>query len=71
MVSRGYLHFDSSTSEFRNRAFITHLARIITGFIKVFPLGCCSLFTGDIIASVFRNQVTLSCKCIGKCPRFY
>ena len=71
MVSRGYLHFDSSTSEFRNRAFITHLARIITGFIKVFPLGCCSLFTGDIIASVFRNQVTLSCKCIGKCLRFY
>ena len=45
----GRLHLDSSIKEFNYRAFKTilsnfSLATIITGFIKVSPLGCCSCF---------------------------
>ena len=52
--SMGQLHFDSSISELRNLASKTifndsPLARMITGLMKVLPLGCSSLFTGDII----------------------
>ena len=41
------------------------LARIITGLIKVFPFGCSSLFTGDMISYCSRMSsylLTLSCK---------
>ena len=35
------------------------LARIITGLIKVFPFGCSSLFTGDIIWYCSRMSSSL------------
>ena len=41
------------------------LARIVTGLIKVFPFGCSSLFTGDMISycsGMSSNLLTLSCK---------
>ena len=68
--SMGQLHFDSSFSELRNLASKTifndsPLARMITGLMKVLPLGCSSLFTGDIISycsKIFSNLFTLSCK---------
>ena len=44
------------------------LAKIITGLIKVFPFGCSSLFTGDMVSYCSRkssNLLTLSCKWIG------
>ena len=67
------LHLDSSISELRYLASRTifnnfPLARIITGLIKVFPFGCSSLFTGDIISYCSRmssNLLTLSWKRIG------
>ena len=53
--SIGQLHLDSSMVELRYQASRTvfsdsPLARIITGLIKLFPFGCSSLFTGDIIS---------------------
>ena len=73
MGSMGQLHFDSSISELRYLASRTifsdsPLARMITGLIKVFPFGCSSLFTGDIIlycSKISCNRFILSCKCIG------
>ena len=70
--SIGQLHLDSSMSELRYLASRTifsdsPLARIVTGLIKVFPFGCSSLFTGDIISYCSRtssNLLTLSCKWI-------
>ena len=44
------------------------LARMITGLIKVFPFGCSSLFTGDMISDCSKMSsilLTLSCKWIG------
>ena len=41
---------------------------MITGFMNVLPVGCSSLFTGEMISycsSISRNRLTLSCKCIG------
>ena len=41
------------------------LARILTGLIKVFPFGCSSLFTGDMISYCSRMSnfvLILSCK---------
>ena len=70
MGSIGQLHFDSSISELRYLASKTifsdsPFAKMITGFIKVLPFGCSSLFTGEIISyrsKMSSNQVTLSCK---------
>ena len=44
------------------------LARIITGLVKLFPFGCFSLFTRDMISYCSRMSskiLTLSCKWIG------
>ena len=69
----GKLHFDSSISELRHLASKTifsdsPFARIMTGFMKVLPFGCSSLFTGDMISycsKTLSNRLTLSCKWIG------
>ena len=81
MGSLGQLHLDSSMSELRYLAsrtvftdssdfshFSDPLARIITGFIKVFPFGRSTLFTGDIISycsKMSSSLLTLSSKRIG------
>ena len=70
IVSMGQLHFDSSISELRYLASKTifsdsPFARMITGLMKVFHLGCSSLFTGEIISycsKMSSNLFTLSCK---------
>ena len=70
MGSMGQLHFDSSISELRYLASRTifsdsTLARMITGLIKMFPLGCSSLSTGDMISynsKMSSNLLTLSSK---------
>ena len=70
MGSIGPLHFDSSISELRYLASKTifsdsPFARMITGLIKVLPLGCSSSFTGEIISycsETSSNMFTLSCK---------
>ena len=67
--SIGQLHFDSSISELRYLASKTifsdsPFARMITGLMKVFPCGCSSLFTGELISycsKISRNLFTLSC----------
>ena len=67
------LHLDSSVSELRYLASFTifidsPIAKIITGFMNVFPSGCSSLFIGEIISYCSRvssNLLTLSCKRIG------
>ena len=41
------------------------LARMITGLIKVFPSGCSSFFTGNIVSycsKLSSSLFTLSCK---------
>ena len=51
--SMGQFHFDSSISDFKYRATKTILrdslmARLMTEFINVFPMSCCSLLTSEI-----------------------
>ena len=68
--SSGNLLFDSSIGDLRYHTSrtifnVSPLARIIKGLIKVFPFGCCSLFTGEIIlfcSRMSRSLFTLSCK---------
>ena len=72
----GQLHLDSSISELRYLASKTilifsdtHLARAITGFMKLFSFGCSSLFSGEIIPYCSRmsyNLFTLSCRRVDK-----
>ena len=72
MSSMGQLHFDSSISDLRYLASRTifsdsTLARMVTGSIEVFPFGCSSLFTGDMISYCSKkssNLLTLSSKWI-------
>ena len=59
----GQLHLDSSVSELRYLASRTifndsTLERIITGLIKLFPFGCSSLFTGDMISFCSKMSST-------------
>ena len=66
----GQLHLDSSISELRYLASKTifsdsTFAKMIRGLINLFPFGCSSLFTGDIIlycSKISNNLLTLSCK---------
>ena len=66
----GQLHLDSSIRELRYLASKTifndsPFAKIMTGLIKVFPFGCSSLFTGDIISycsKISNSLLTLSCR---------
>ena len=53
--SIGQLHLDSSMSEMRylsSRTIFNHssFAKMVTGFMKVLPFGCFSLFTGELIS---------------------
>ena len=73
MSSIGKLQLDSTMSELRYLASRTifsdsTLARMVTGLIEVFPFGCSSLFTGDMISYCSKkssNLLTLSSKWIG------
>ena len=66
----GQLHLDSSISELRylesRTIFIgSPFAKMITGFMKVLPFGCSSLFAGEMISycsSIPSNRLILSCK---------
>ena len=66
----GQLNLYSSMSELRYLASKTifkdsPLAKIAIGFMNVFPFGCSSLFTGEIISlcsCMSSNLLTLSCK---------
>ena len=66
----GQLHLDTSMRELRYLASKTMLNdspldRIITGFMNVFPFGCSSSFTGEMISycpNMSSNLLTLSCK---------
>ena len=66
--SIGQLHFDSSISELRYLASETFFNDSpFARMIKVLPLACSSLFTGDIFlycSKTLSNRFTLSCKCI-------
>ena len=58
----GQLPLDSSMRELRYLAFKTifndsPLAKIITGFMNVFPFGCFSLYTGEIISVTIHGLV--------------
>ena len=66
----GKLHLDLSMSELRYLASRTifndsPFASMIKGFINVFPFGCSSLFTGEMIlncSSMSNSLLILSCK---------
>ena len=70
MGSIGQLLLDSLMSELRYLASRiifcdSPLARRITGLKKMFPFGCYSLSTGDMISycpKLSSNQLTLSCR---------
>ena len=66
----GQLQLDSSRRELRYLAFRnifkdSPFARMIREFINVFPSGCSSLFTGEMISycsGMPNSLLTLSCK---------
>ena len=71
MGSMGQLHSSIRECKYRSSKSIfsdSLFANIVTGIINVFNLGCCSVFTGDIISyfsRMSRGLFTLSFKCLG------
>ena len=76
----GQLHLDSSIGELKYLASKTilifsdtHLARIFTGFMKLFSFGCSSLFSGEInpyCSRMSHNLFTWVVAFVSQYPKF-